>query len=273
MSPNLNRSENPDPKAKKLQNLKPIGLGLAGVFVGAILTVVVTRYNSKELSSWKFDPTVLHTDRVELSKEESARPDKQFIELLLPYEKRLSMIAQQAIDHKQSSAQVKQLARTVIETQERIQIETQKMTEQGKPVGDAQGKPITVRYALKGIENKVDGLENLYKSWYKVDLDLSRTGLNSELLQPSEDVDREFIREMIRNERMAVKLAFLVVDSAENPEIRVLAKDIIEKQGAEIQTLHDTLADLKPASPSPGVSTKTSPSPEVKPTQPAVNQP
>ncbi|NJK53289.1 MAG: DUF305 domain-containing protein [Leptolyngbyaceae cyanobacterium SU_3_3] len=268
MSQNVNVPQNSDPKPKKQRNFKAIGYGVAGVVIGGALTFVFARYNARETSFWKFDPTFWHTDRIELSRDESARPDMQFLELLLPYERNLTAIAQQVIDYKQSDLQVKQLAQAVLNTQERIQIETFKRDDQGKIVKDAQGNPITVKYALKGVGNKVEGLDKLYKNWYSIEADSSRLEVDLVQLQLDEDTNRAFLREMIQNERMAVKLAFLVVDNAQNPEIRALAKDIIEKQGMEMKSLHDALADLKPVSHP--LSKSASPSPGVKPMKPSL---
>jgi uncharacterized protein (DUF305 family) len=213
---------------------------VGGIVLGGISTTVVNSYNSGNASFWKFDPTFLHKDRVELSLEESARPDKQFIELLLPYEANLFAIAQKTATETQSD-QVRNLANTVITTQEQIQIQIKQ--------GD-QGNNVEGVYALHRSDN-VKGLEMLYKEWYAVDLAPSRLGLrldqintNSQLVQNAEDVDRENIRQMIHNEQIAVKLAYLVVDNAQSPAIRDLAQQIIQRQGSEITTLHDFLADL-----------------------------
>lgn len=210
---------------------------LAGGALSVIATLALINYSGKGVSFWRFDPTPLHKDQVELSLEESARPDKQFIEVVVPYQRNLAAIANQASEKAQSE-QVKTLAKTVLATQEQIQ---------------------------------ANSLDKLYKDWYKTDLDLRRLGLDSEPTslpsqssQAPEEIDREFLRHMIQNERMAVKLAFLVVDNAQNPAIRTMSQNIIKKQGAEVTILHDALADLHPVRRSTIAPTNSGTTPGTK---------
>jgi uncharacterized protein (DUF305 family) len=216
---------------------------IGGIVLGAIPIAVFFTFNTKGISIWKFDPTFWHSDRIELPQEEVARPDKQFLELLIPYEKNLLAVAQKATQAPHS-AQVQELAKSVIETQAKIQIQIKQSDREKTAAG---------QYALlKG--DQIDDLETLYQNWYGVKLEPNRQGTslverasNSQLEHNVDDFDREAIRQMIRHERMAIKLAYLVLDNAQSPAIRDLAQQIIKLQGSEVNMLHNALADFHAA--------------------------
>lgn len=63
------------------------------------------------------------------------------------------------------------------------------------------------------------------------------TGINVYALQNASDFDREFIQQMVPHHQMAVMMSSMVLNSAEHPEIRNLAKSIVNSQSAEIQQM------------------------------------
>ncbi len=64
-----------------------------------------------------------------------------------------------------------------------------------------------------------------------------RMGTDLSALQNATDFDREFIEQMIPHHQMAVRMASMVLNSSQHPEIRNLAQSIINSQTAEIEQM------------------------------------
>ena len=62
-------------------------------------------------------------------------------------------------------------------------------------------------------------------------------GTDLAALKNAPNFDREFIEQMIPHHEMAIMMASMVLDRAEHPEIRNLAKSIIRSQSAEIEQM------------------------------------
>ena len=56
-------------------------------------------------------------------------------------------------------------------------------------------------------------------------------------LENAEDFDREFIRAMIPHHEMAIMMAQMVLNTANKPEIRALAENVIAAQTTEINQM------------------------------------
>ncbi len=66
---------------------------------------------------------------------------------------------------------------------------------------------------------------------------MGRMGTDLSALQNATDFDREFIEQMIPHHQMAVKMASMVLNHSQRPEIRNLAQSIINSQTAEIEQM------------------------------------
>jgi uncharacterized protein (DUF305 family) len=61
-------------------------------------------------------------------------------------------------------------------------------------------------------------------------------GMNLDALKNATDFDKAFIEQMIPHHKMAVMMSAMVLDS-NRPEMRNLAKSIIQTQSAEIELM------------------------------------
>ncbi|HEY9607015.1 MAG TPA: DUF305 domain-containing protein, partial [Allocoleopsis sp.] len=93
-----------------------------------------------------------------------------------------------------------------------------------------------------------------YKQWYGTEIpassgmgtmsmhsgtgmmSMNMMGTNLEALKNAPDFDKAFIEQMIPHHKMAVMMAGMVLDS-KHPEIRNLAKNIIQSQSNEIEQM------------------------------------
>lgn len=108
---------------------------------------------------------------------------------------------------------------------------------------------------IRDQNREIEQMQTWYQEWYESevpDMPGRMMGRNSgqrmmgmhstmmgdlETLSNADDFDQEFIRQMIPHHQMAVMMAQMVVDTANQPEIRELAQTIIESQTAEINQM------------------------------------
>ncbi len=62
-------------------------------------------------------------------------------------------------------------------------------------------------------------------------------GTDLEVLEVAQPFDREFIRQMVPHHQMGIMMAQMVLRGSDRPEIRELARSIIETQSAEIEQM------------------------------------
>lgn len=176
---------------------------IGGTLLGAGVAFVTLTYEPKAIPFWHLTDTSVHIGKKLTPTEQAHRPDMQFIEILVPLNRQMIAIANYTQTHGQHP-QLKALAR---------EISDQHQTE-------------------------VDNLKQWYKAWYEKDLELPVSGeafvkLNIE----GATTDEAFIRKMIQHNQMTIKVASMVVDSAQKPEIRSLAQSIINNQTDEMSRL------------------------------------
>jgi len=116
--------------------------------------------------------------------------------------------------------------------------------------------------AIKRDQNReIEQMKTWYKQWYGTEVPASSTmgmgmprhsgmgmrgmrgmgmmhsmGMNLDALKNATDFDKAFIEQMIPHHKMAVMMSAMVLDS-NRPEMRNLAKSIIQTQSAEIELM------------------------------------
>ncbi|MBD2327908.1 DUF305 domain-containing protein [Alkalinema sp. FACHB-956] len=189
----------------------------------AVLTAVGITYG---VGMWQLDSTLLHRSEVKLSTEESTRPDKQFIEMILPYEEQLYRIASQAKNNATQS-DVQTLATQILDQSPQL----------------SPHKKGSLEEVIKNIKAK-------YREWYKIEYKAERLGLIDQLPESKSNFtdDRAYLLQMRHNLQVSVKLAYLARDNARNLEIRHWAKGVIDEQAPKISEIQELLSNMSPAS-------------------------
>lgn len=96
----------------------------------------------------------------------------------------------------------------------------------------------------QGQSREIDQMKAWYQKWYQTPVSsTSKSGGMASMmaaqvqrLENATDSDRVFLEEMIPHHKMALMMAAHVVDS-ERPELRTLAKNIMQTQAAEIEKM------------------------------------
>src|SRR3989344_3063781 len=148
--------------------------------------------------------------------------DSHFIEQMIPHHDDAITMADLALE-KSEHPEIKQLAQDIKRTQ----------------------------------SEEIEKMKNLYKSWYGKDVPDSFLHLghgmgsgtmhmgmmgdvtDMERLETTAVFDKAFIEEMIPHHQMAVMMAQMLQQSTIRPEMKQLAKDIIEGQTREINSMRD----------------------------------
>ncbi|OUC14031.1 MAG: hypothetical protein B0A82_13460 [Alkalinema sp. CACIAM 70d] len=175
---------------------------------------------------WRPDLTLFHSSEVTLSTEESARPDKQFIEMILPYQEQLYLIASKAKTNA-TQPEVKTLATQILDQSPQLSLQKEGRLEE----------------VIKNIQTK-------YREWYKADYKAERLGLANQLAENKSNStdDRTYLLQMRHNLQVSVKLAYLARDNARHLEIRNWAKGVIDEQAPKITEIQELLSNIPPAS-------------------------
>jgi len=112
---------------------------------------------------------------------------------------------------------------------------------------------------------EIDQMRSWYRSWYGVDppeydydgdgpgggmmgggmmgLSMMDDGTDLEVLETASPFDREFIRQMVPHHQMGIMMAQMVLRGSERPEVRELARSIIDTQSAEIEQMREWYRD------------------------------
>ena len=191
---------------------------LGGVIVGGVAVFLITLSNSNSGTAMMGSRTSINQ-----SGKQSEAFDAHFIEQMIPHHEDAITMAKIA-QTKAKRPEVKELANNII---------------------DSQGKEITQ-------------MKNWYKDWFGKDVPVNSQTMNQhgmmgnsssmhmgmmgdesdmEGLESAEDFDKAFIEEMIPHHQMAVMMANMLSGGTQRPEMKKLAKEIIDAQTKEISEM------------------------------------
>lgn len=187
------------------------------VAVGAIATGLISCGTSSTEQNLKQITPAETTPATSTKANTTTQSDRQFIEMMIPHHQGAIEMAELALT-KAKRPEIKKMAESIIQDQKR---EIQQMQGWYK---QWYGKEIAVSSSMDHSAHQ--GM---------MSMDMMETHLQN--LKTASDFDKEFVRQMIPHHEGALMMAEMVIDTAENPEIRNLAESIIESQSAEIKQM------------------------------------
>ena len=150
--------------------------------------------------------------------------DQNFIVMMIPHHEGAVDMAELALT-RAKRPEIKQLAEAIIRDQNR---EIEQMKTWHKAWYEAEVTDTS----------STDAMTHSQPSSSTNGMDMHSMMTNSlEDLENAEDFDREFIRAMIPHHEMAIMMAQMVLNTANKPEIRALAENVIAAQTAEINQM------------------------------------
>lgn len=195
-------------------NKETLGVGLVGVLIGVILTVFL-------VPTWG-GMMGYRSMKGNFSNNMAGSMDAQFIEQMIPHHEDAITMAGIALVKAQHS-EIKQLAQDINRTQSE---EIEKMKNWYR---DWYGKEVPDIFASTG-----HGMGS-----GRMHMGMMGDATDMERLETTTDFDRAFIEEMIPHHQMAVMMAQMLERTTNRPEMKQLAKDIIEAQTQEINSMRD----------------------------------
>lgn len=177
-----------------------------------------------------------------------AQADRRFIVMMIPHHQEAVEMAELALSRAQHP-EIKKLATAIkkSQTQEISQMQTWYKRWYGSDVpvwtpGMGMGRSNWSRQQQNSTQpdRGAAGMSRRSHNWgSKMGCCMmgGRAGINIYALQNASDFDREFIQQMVPHHQMAVMMSSMVLNSAEHPELRNLAKSIVNSQSAEIQQM------------------------------------
>ncbi len=188
-----------------------IGLGIGGIVIGVIVGVLISpmiRGNSATLNN---------NQNLTSRTESVSSLDQHFIEQMMPHHEGAIAMANLALE-KAMRPEIKELAKTIVRAQES---ETQQMKSWYK---DWFGKDVPKGSAMMGGMMSQGGMH---------------MGGTEDLtaLKNAVDFDKAFLEQMIPHHQMAIMMANMLESGSNQPEMKQLAKNIIDSQTKEIQQM------------------------------------
>ncbi len=192
------------------QTLMP---GLVGVVIGIILTLLFLPMRGPDFNMMGGNQMM-------------GAIDPHFIEQMIPHHEDAITMATIALE-KAKHSEIKQLAQDINRTQ----------------------------------SEEIEQMRAWYKSWFGKDVSDSSTGMSHgmgsgmmhmgmmgdttdiEQLKTASDFDKVFIEQMIPHHQMAVMMAQMLERTTDRPEMKQLAKNIIETQTREINSMRTWYRD------------------------------
>jgi len=187
--------------------------GLLGVLIGIILTLLIA-------PMWVGKMGYINYSMMG-EKQVMGSIDSHFIEQMIPHHEDAITMAE-IVSEKAEHQEIKQLAQNIKLTQ----------------------------------SEEIEKMRNWYRDWYSNDVPNTFSGVGMmssgmmtmgmmgdstdiERLKTAENFDKAFIEEMIPHHQMAVMMAQMLQSSTSRPEMKQLAKDIIEAQTKEINSMRE----------------------------------
>ena len=188
-----------------------IGLGIGGIVIGVIVGVLISpmiRGNSATLNN---------NQNLTSRTESVSSLDQHFIEQMMPHHEGAIAMANLALE-KAMRPEIKELAKTIVRAQES---ENQQMKSWYK---DWFGKDVPKGSAMMGGMMSQGGMH---------------MGGTEDLtaLKNAVDFDKAFLEQMIPHHQMAIMMANMLESGSNQPEMKQLAKNIIDSQTKEIQQM------------------------------------
>ncbi len=174
-----------------------------------------------------------------------AQADRRFIVMMIPHHQGAVAMADLALSRAQHP-EIKKLATAIKESQTReiSQMRTWYKRWYGSDVpvgtpGMGMGRAGWSRQQQNNSTQPGWGWQGMSRRGARTGCCMmgGSTGVNIYALQNASDFDQEFIGQMIPHHQMAVMMSSMVLNSAEHPELRNLAKSMIDSQSAEIQQM------------------------------------
>lgn len=249
--------------------LKLVIYTLAGLLAGTAITQVFALYNVKSqtakptLATSVDKITTISADSEEVTAgqlpgETTSQPvmpsmmaqaDRRFIVMMIPHHEGAVAMAELALSRAQHP-EIKKLAAAIkkSQTQEISQMRTWYKLWYGSSVpvwspGMGMGRSNWGRQQQNNSTQPDRDMESMSRRRNNSGrmnccmMGGKATGINIYALQNASDFDREFIQQMIPHHQMAVMMSSMVINSAEHPELRKLAKSMINSQSAQIQQM------------------------------------
>ncbi len=165
--------------------------------------------------------------------------DQHFIEMMIPHHQGAIDMANLALN-KAKRPEIRQLAEAIKKDQNREIEEMKGWYKQWYgtevPAGSTSGMPMSMPSATGTNSGTHQGMSmnSCTSMMGMMGTNMIATDLTA--LKNASDFDKTFVEEMIPHHKMAVMMAGMVLDS-NHPEIRNLAKSIIQTQSAEIEKM------------------------------------
>ncbi len=198
-------------------------LGGVGLVLLGILGLLAWINNPGKITLWDADKTLIHTNTIRQSPDDLGRPDKQFIEMMIP------------------------------SLRESITLRNSYPTD-----GDLAALINSISKTETAHLGKLEALyRQNYNKWYSIEPPAKITELEGEktpieeasLRKNTPTSQQELLRRMIHRAKMTRRLAFLAVDNAKDNELRILARDMINQENQAVDNLYQALETIQPEVP------------------------
>jgi uncharacterized protein (DUF305 family) len=146
--------------------------------------------------------------------------DRHFIEMMIPHHQGAITMAQLA-PSRARHPDIKKLAASIIQDQTR---EINQMRAWYKTWYGTNVPVVSSRMSMMGNHS---GMMGMHQGGMSMETDL-------QALKKAPDFEREFIRQMVPHHQMAVRMAQMLLNHTNRPEMKALAQSIINSQMAEI---------------------------------------
>ncbi|HBB35877.1 MAG TPA: DUF305 domain-containing protein [Cyanobacteria bacterium UBA9273] len=225
---------------------KSLIYGIVGLLAGSALTglLLINRTQAQtqlgeqnsQIQKPQYDrrspETSRSANRLAMGMMDREQADRHFIQMMIPHHEGAVDMANLALNQAKRP-EIKQLAEAIKRDQNR-EIEQMKTWYQqwySAEVPAVSGMGMSMHSGM-GMGQRGNGEMPMHSGMGM--MGMADTDL--EMLKNADDFDRVFIEQMIPHHKMAVMMAAMILDS-DRPEMRELAKNIIDSQTAEIQQM------------------------------------